>query len=46
MSATLGSAGAGHAKGSAKLGAALDLNIPIDVTDGTYQATLTLTALS
>ncbi|OJX73308.1 FN3 domain-containing metallophosphoesterase family protein [Leifsonia sp. 71-9] len=45
-SATLGSAGAGHAKGSAKLGAALDLNIPIDVTDGTYQATLTLTALS
>lgn len=45
-SSTLGSAGAGHAKGSAKLGAALDLNVPIDVTDGTYQATLTLTALS
>ncbi|MFF2052955.1 fibronectin type III domain-containing protein [Leifsonia sp. NPDC058194] len=45
-SSALGSAAAGHAKGSAKLGAALDLNIPVDVTDGTYQATLTLTALS
>lgn len=45
-SSTLGSAAGGHVKGSAKLGAALDLDIPIDVTDGTYQATLTLTALS
>ncbi|WP_211368003.1 lamin tail domain-containing protein [Microbacterium rhizomatis] len=45
-SATLGSAPAGHAKGSAKLGAGLELKIPIDVTDGTYTATLTLTGLS
>ncbi|WP_375383968.1 lamin tail domain-containing protein [uncultured Microbacterium sp.] len=45
-SATLGSAPAGHAQGSAKLGAALELKIPIEVTDGTYTATLTLTGLS
>jgi hypothetical protein len=43
---TLGSATAGHERGSAKLGADLDLQLPIDVSDGTYQATLTLTALS
>jgi len=43
---TLGSAAAGHARGSALLGADLDLKIPVDATDGTYQATLTLTALS
>ncbi|MGA1838787.1 metallophosphoesterase family protein [Herbiconiux sp. 11R-BC] len=43
---TLGSAATGHALGSAKLGAGLDLQIPVDVTDGTYKATLTLTALS
>lgn len=46
VSSTLGDAANGHARGSAKLGAALDLNLPVDVTDGTYQATLTLTALS
>jgi hypothetical protein len=46
VSSTLGRADAGHALGSALLGADLDLRIPVDVTDGTYQATLTLTALS
>ncbi|PJJ65270.1 fibronectin type III domain-containing protein [Compostimonas suwonensis] len=45
-SSTLGSAATGHARGSAKLGAGLELDIPVEVTDGTYQATLTLTALS
>jgi hypothetical protein len=45
-SATLGSADTGHPTGSARLGAGLDLKIPIDVTDGTYTATLTLTGLS
>jgi hypothetical protein len=45
-SSTLGSAAAGHISGSAKLGAGLDLKIPVDVTDGTYTATVTLTALS
>ncbi|MFI8523278.1 fibronectin type III domain-containing protein [Promicromonospora sukumoe] len=46
QSATLGRAGAGHTTGSALFGADLDLKIPVDVTDGTYRATLTLTALS
>lgn len=46
VSSTLGHAEAGHVRGSAKLGAALDLRIPVDVTDGTYRATMTLTALS
>jgi hypothetical protein len=46
VSSTLGKAVAGHTKGSAKLGAGLDLQIPLDATDGTYKATLTLTALS
>ena len=45
-SSTLGHAGAGHEQGSATLGADLGLKIPVDVSDGTYQATLTLTALS
>jgi hypothetical protein len=45
-SATLGSAAATHTRGSAKLGADLELKLPVDVTDGTYTATLTLTALS
>ncbi|PJJ55297.1 putative alpha-1,2-mannosidase [Compostimonas suwonensis] len=44
-SSTLGSAGSGHALGSAILGADLDLRFPLEVADGTYQATLTLTAL-
>jgi len=46
VSSTLGTAPAGHARGSAKLGAGLDLQIPVDATDGTYTATITLTALS
>jgi len=46
VSSTLGHAPSGHERGSAKLGAALDLRIPIDATDGTYRATLTITALS
>ncbi|MCC2031142.1 adenylyl cyclase [Microbacterium allomyrinae] len=46
VSSTLGHAPSGHDRGSAKLGAQLDLRIPIDVTDGTYRATLTITALS
>ena len=46
VSSTLGHAPSGHERGSAKLGAELDLRIPIDVTDGTYRATLTITALS
>ncbi|GAA4136474.1 FN3 domain-containing metallophosphoesterase family protein [Leifsonia shinshuensis] len=46
VSSTLGHADGGHAKGSAKLGAGLELDIPVDVADGTYTATLTLTALS
>lgn len=45
-SSTLGHAGNGHTSGSALLGAELDLKIPVDVTTGTYQATLTITALS
>ncbi|MDQ7905282.1 hypothetical protein RB614_12175 [Phytohabitans sp. ZYX-F-186] len=44
-SATLGFAGAGHAKGSATLGAALDLRLPVTTTPGTYTLTLTVTAL-
>ncbi len=46
VSSTLGSAPGGHASGSATLGADLGLKIPVDVGDGVYQATLTLTALS
>ncbi|WP_394554031.1 adenylyl cyclase [Agromyces sp. MMS24-JH15] len=45
-SSTLGHAASGHEKGSAKLGAELDLKLPVDVTDGTYKATLTITGLS
>ncbi|MEK8226660.1 hypothetical protein NKG05_12050 [Oerskovia sp. M15] len=43
---TLGSAEAGHARGSAVIGAELDLKLPLSVNEGTYNATLTLTALS
>ncbi|PRY68128.1 purple acid phosphatase-like protein [Glaciihabitans tibetensis] len=46
VSSTLGHAKGGHALGTAKLDAGLELDIPVDVTDGTYKATLTLTALS
>ncbi|MEU4152810.1 hypothetical protein [Streptomyces sp. NPDC026659] len=45
-SAVLGSADAGHAKGTATLGAALDLRLPTTTESGTYTTTLTLTALS
>jgi len=46
VSSTLGSAAAGHARGSALLGADLALKLPVSVGAGTYNATLTLTALS
>jgi len=36
----------GHARGTAKLGADLDLKIPGSVDKGSYRATLTITALS
>ena len=45
-SSTLGYAATGHTTGTAKLGAGLDLKIPVDATNGTYKAQLTLTALS
>jgi hypothetical protein len=45
-SGTLGSATAGHAKGTGTLGAGLDLRVPSTTEAGTYTATLTLTALS
>ncbi|MFD5574521.1 hypothetical protein [Streptomyces cadmiisoli] len=45
-SATLGSATAGHTKGTGTLGAALDLRVPSTTEPGTYTTTLTLTALS
>src|SRR5690606_28085112 len=37
QSAALGRADAGHELGSALLGADLDLRVPIDATDGTYE---------
>lgn len=45
-SAVLGYANGGHLRGSAKLGADLQLSIPVEVDSGTYRATLTLTAIS
>lgn len=45
-SRVLGSAGQGHAKGTATLGADLDLKLPLDTAKGSYRATLTLTALA
>lgn len=36
----------GHPPGTAVLGAALDLRIPVDTAPGSYQTTLTITALS
>ncbi|GAA2974950.1 hypothetical protein [Actinokineospora diospyrosa] len=44
--ATLGSAALDHASGSVLLGADLTLKVPASVGSGTYDATLTLTALS
>ncbi|WP_066952663.1 purple acid phosphatase family protein [Streptomyces lushanensis] len=46
ISRGLGSADQGHARGTAKLGADLDLKIPDSVQKGGYRATLTITALS
>ncbi|MFI1438704.1 fibronectin type III domain-containing protein [Streptomyces fructofermentans] len=46
VSRGLGSADQGHARGSARLGADLDLKIPDSVEKGAYRATLTITALS
>ncbi|HEY0247500.1 MAG TPA: metallophosphoesterase family protein [Gryllotalpicola sp.] len=46
VSRGLGAADQGHTKGSAKLGADLDLKIPADVSKGSYRGTLTVTALS
>jgi len=45
-SSVLGSAESGHDLGSSLLGAELELLLPLTVTEGTYSATLTLTALS
>ncbi|MFF2526386.1 fibronectin type III domain-containing protein [Streptomyces liangshanensis] len=42
----LGSAAQGHPRGTARLGADLDLKIPDSVEKGGYRATLTITALS
>ncbi|MEU0561459.1 metallophosphoesterase family protein [Dactylosporangium sp. NPDC006015] len=46
VSRGLGWANQGHAKGTARLGADLDLKIPGSVEKGGYRATLTITALS
>lgn len=46
VSRGLGSADQGHTRGTAKLGADLGLKIPDSVEKGSYQATLTITALS
>ncbi|GAA1917758.1 hypothetical protein GCM10009775_07820 [Microbacterium aoyamense] len=46
VSSTLGFGQVGHDRASAVLGADLELKIPIEVGEGTYSATLTLTALS
>ncbi|MFC3741607.1 immunoglobulin domain-containing protein [Paractinoplanes deccanensis] len=45
-SATLGYAADGHAKGTAVLGARMDLRLPVTTAPGTYSTMLTLTALS
>jgi hypothetical protein len=46
VSRGLGLAKQGHPKGTAKLGADLDLKIPSSIDKGNYRATLTITALS
>jgi len=43
---TLASADAGHARAANVVGAGLDLKLPLDTPQGTYSATITLTALS
>lgn len=42
----LASAIAGHEPGTARVGADLDLRLPVETTPGTYTAVLTITALS
>jgi hypothetical protein len=42
----LASADQGHARGTAKVGADLDLKVPGTVDEGSYRGTLTITALS
>ena len=46
VSRGLGTADQGHARGTTKLGADLDLKIPATIDQGSYRATLTITALS
>ena len=46
VSRGLGWAAQGHPKGTAKLGADLDLKVPGSVDKGSYRTTLTITALS
>ncbi|MGK5737479.1 fibronectin type III domain-containing protein [Micromonospora sp. URMC 103] len=46
VSRGLGAADQGHPKGTAKLGADLDLKFPNEIEKGSYRATLTITALS
>ncbi|GAB7044062.1 MULTISPECIES: fibronectin type III domain-containing protein [Catenuloplanes] len=46
VSRGLASAAQGHERGSAKVGADLDLRIPGEVDKGSYRTTLTITALS
>ncbi|TQJ31163.1 hypothetical protein [Microbacterium sp. SLBN-146] len=43
---TLASADTGHARGASVVGADLELKLPLDTPQGTYSATITLTALS
>ncbi|TXK19239.1 metallophosphoesterase family protein [Homoserinibacter sp. GY 40078] len=45
VSRTLGEGAQGHDRGTAKLGADLDLKIPGSAAKGTYRSTLTITAL-
>lgn len=45
-SSVLGSAGQGHVRGSATLGASLNFKVPDSVDKGNYRTTLTITALS
>ncbi|XVV10772.1 fibronectin type III domain-containing protein [Actinoplanes sp. CA-131856] len=46
VSRGLASAEQGHARGTAKVSAGLDLKVPGDAAKGTYRTTLTITALS
>jgi hypothetical protein len=46
VSRGLASAAQGHARGTAELGADLDLKIPAEAEKGNYRTTLTITALS